>query len=387
MGEFLFGRHRLIPDRRALIVDGREIPVRSRPFDILVTLVERRDRVVSKDELLEQVWPGRIVEEGNLTVHIAGLRKLLGSGIIATMPGRGYRFVAPVREVPSLASPRTPAEPAGLEPARNQSKEPPTNLPASVSRLIGRDAALEEVTSMLDAHRLVTLIGPGGIGKTRLALEVARHLAPQCSDGVWLVDLGPLSDGAFVLSAVASALGINASKRGAMLDRIATALRSRVLLLVLDNCEHLLGPSATMAETVAQAGVGLRVLATSREPLKVEGEWLYHVPPLTIPREDERDTEEILNHSAVELFMSRTAAAEPRFRDSGANVEVVGSICRHLDGIPLPSSWQRHAPLHSGSKRWPTGSATASGFSPRGAVLHCPGIRPSAPRLIGVTRS
>ena len=120
-----------------------------------------------------------------------------------------------------------------------------------------------------------------------------------------------------------------------MLDRIATALRSRVLLLVLDNCEHLLGSSASVAETVAHAGAGLRVLATSREPLKVEGEWLYRVPPLTIPAEDETDPEEILNHSAVQLFMSRTMAAEPRSLDCGANVEVVGSICRHLDGIPL----------------------------------------------------
>jgi predicted ATPase/DNA-binding winged helix-turn-helix (wHTH) protein len=332
MAEFLFGRYHLIPDRRALLVDGNEIPVRSRPFDILVTLVEGRDRTVSKDELLERVWGGRIVEEGNLTVYIAGLRKLLGTGFIATLPGRGYRFVAPVEEV---VVPPTSARQANVGAVRHEPEKPSTNLPAPVSQLIGRDAELAEVKSLLDAHRLVTLIGPGGIGKTRLALEVARRLLPQCPDGVWLVDLSALSDGSLVLTAVASVLGIAATERGTMLDRIATALRSRGLLLILDNCEHLLSPSASVAETVTRAGGGMRVLATSREPLKVEGEWLYHVPPLSIPAEEVRDTNEILNHSAVELFMSRIAAAGPHFRDCGPNVEVVGSICRRLDGIPL----------------------------------------------------
>jgi predicted ATPase/DNA-binding winged helix-turn-helix (wHTH) protein len=335
MGEFLFGRYHLIPDRRALLVGGSEIPVRSRPFDILVTLVEWRDRAVSKDELLERVWGGRIVEEGNLSVHIASLRKLLGAGFIATLPGRGYRFVAPVEEVVTPPSSATSARQADVGATRDEPAKPSTNLPAPVSQLIGRDGELAEVKSLLDAHRLVTLIGPGGIGKTRLALEVARHLLPQCADGVWLVDLAALSDGSLVLTAVASVLGIAATERGAMLDRIATALRSRTLLLVLDNCEHLLNPVASVAETVTRAGGGLRVLATSREPLKVEGEWLYRVPPLSIPAEDVRDTDDILNHSAVELFMSRTAAAGPHFGDHGPNAEVVGSICRRLDGIPL----------------------------------------------------
>ena len=331
MAEFLFGRYRLIPDRRALLVDGNEVPVRSRPFDILVTLVEGRDRAVSKDELLERVWGGRIVEEGNLTVYIAGLRKLLGSGFIATLPGRGYRFVAPVEEVGATRW----AMKAHVGATRDEPEKPSTNLPAPLAQLIGRDAELTEVKSLLGSHRLVTLIGPGGIGKTRLALEVARQLLSQCADGVWLANLAALSDGSLVPTAVASVLGIAATERGATLDRIAAALRSRELLLILDNCEHLINSSASVADTVTRAGVGLRVLATSREPLKVEGEWLYRVPPLNIPAEDVRDTEEILNHSAVELFMSRTAAAGPHSRDCGPTVEVVGSICRRLDGIPL----------------------------------------------------
>jgi predicted ATPase/DNA-binding winged helix-turn-helix (wHTH) protein len=331
MAEFLFGRYRLIPDRRALLIDGNEVPVRGRPFDILVTLVEGRDRTVLKDELLERVWGGRIVEEGNLTVHIAGLRKLLGTGFIATLPCRGYRFVAPVEEVGATRR----AMKAHVGATRVEPEKPPTNLPAPSAQLIGRDAELADVKSLLGSHRLVTLIGPGGIGKTRLALEVARQLLSQCADGVWLADLAALSDGSLVLTAVASVLGIAATERGAMLDRIVAALRSRELLLILDNCEHLINPSASVAETVTRAGIGLRVLATSREPLKVEGEWLYRVPPLNIPAEDVRDTEEILNHSAVELFMSRTAAAGPHSSDCGPIVEVVGSICRRLDGIPL----------------------------------------------------
>jgi predicted ATPase/DNA-binding winged helix-turn-helix (wHTH) protein len=335
MSEFLFGRYHLIPDRRALLVDGNETPVRGRAFDILVTLVERRDRGVSKDELLDRVWGGRIVEEGNLSVHIAGLRKLLGAGFIATLPGRGYRFVASVEEVVAPRSSERSARQANVGAAHDKPEKPSTNLPVPVSELIGRDAELAELKSLLDAHRLVTLIGPGGIGKTRLALEMARHLLPQCADGVWLVDLAALSDGSLVLAAVAAVLGIAATERGTMLDRIATALQSRVLLLILDNCEHLLGPSANVAEAVTRAGGGLRVLATSREPLKAEGEWLYRVPPLSIPAEDVRDTGEILNYSAVKLFMSRIAAAGPHLHDCGPNVEVVGSICRRLDGIPL----------------------------------------------------
>ena len=218
---------------------------------------------------------------------------------------------------------------------RDEPEKPSTNLPAPLAQLIGRDAELAEVKSLLGSHRLVTLIGPGGIGKTHLALEVARQLLSQCADGVWLANLAALSDGSLVLTTVASVLGIAATERGAMLDRIAAALRSRELLLILDNCEHLVNSSASVAETVTRAGVGLRVLATSREPLKVEGEWLYRVPPLNIPAENVRDTNEILNHSAVELFMSRIAAAGPHSRDCGPTVEVVGSICRRLDGIPL----------------------------------------------------
>ncbi|HEY2135329.1 MAG TPA: winged helix-turn-helix domain-containing protein [Xanthobacteraceae bacterium] len=327
MNEFVFGQHRLIPDRRALLVDGHEIPIRGRPFDILLALVEHRDRVVTKDELLQRVWAGRIVEEGNLSVHIAGLRKLLGRGFITTAAGRGYRFVAPVEEiVPSSGAP------AGT---RGQAKEPATNLPASVSPLIGRDAAVAEVVSLLDTHRLVTLVGPGGIGKTRLAFEAGRQLLAHCADGAWLVDLAPLTDGALVPSALASVLGINAADSGAMLDRIAGALRARELLLVLDNCEHLLDSVAAVAEAVAQAGVGLRVLATSREPLKVEGEWLYRVAPLTLPADNVRDPEEILQHSAIELFMSRAAAAQASLSGIGPNADVVAAICRRLDGIPL----------------------------------------------------
>lgn len=325
MSEFVFGLHRLIPDRRALLVNGHEFAIRGRSFDILLTLVEHRDRVVTKDEFLQRVWAGRIVEEGNLSVHIAGLRKLLGRGFITTVPGRGYRFVAPVEEIVAPSSSESSAVRA----------QPATNLPASVSHLIGRDAAVAEVMSLLDMHRLVTLVGPGGIGKTRVAFEVGRQFLPRCADGVWLVDLAPLTDGALVPNSLASVLGINAVDSSAMLDRIATALRSRSLLLVLDNCEHLLDSIAGVAETVAQAGVGLRVLATSREPLKVEGEWLYRVPPLTLPAEDVRDPEEILQHSGIELFVSRTAAAEASFRDIGPNAEVVASICRRLDGIPL----------------------------------------------------
>ena len=333
---FLFASYRLVPDRRALFADGQEVSIRSRAFDVLLALVERRDRVVSKDELMQLVWPGRVVEEGNLTVHVADLRKLLGRGIIATLPGGGYRFVAPVEEVAALPTPAASAERADLAPVPGRVEASlRTNLPASASHLIGRDAAVAEVLSLLDAHRLVTLTGAGGIGKTRLGLEVGRRLLPHYADGVWLVELGPLSDADLVPSAVASALGLDLAGGPASVDSIARELRLKELLLILDNCEHVIEAAASMVEAVIRAGPGLRTLATSREPLRVEGEDLHRVPPLTMPTGDVRDADEVLRYSAAQLFVARASAAEPRFPTDAQSVELIGSVCRRLDGIPL----------------------------------------------------
>ena len=340
---FLFGPYRLVPNRRALFAeDGHEVPIRSRAFDLLLALVERRDRVVSKDELLQLVWPGRVVEEGNLSVHIAGLRKLLGGSVIATLPGRGYRFVAPVEEVAAVPMPAAPTErvDAALAPGRVEAP-PRTNLPASVSRLIGRDAAVAEVTSLLKAHRLVTLTGAGGIGKTRLGLEVGRRLLPHYADGVWLMELGSLSDGGLVPSAVASALGLDVAlgkdvaEDTASADAVARALRSKELLLILDNCEHVIEAAASMAEAVTRLCPRTSVLATSRELLRTDGEHAYRVAALDVPPRHQQEPDNVLGHSAVQLLIDRTKALQSHFTPHQENLPAIAAICQRLDGIPL----------------------------------------------------
>ncbi|WP_165694299.1 winged helix-turn-helix domain-containing protein, partial [Teichococcus deserti] len=200
-----FGRYALLPARRALLVDGREARIGGRAFDLLLALVEHRDRIVTKDELLQRVWPGRVVEEGNLTVHVAALRKLLGGGVIATASGRGYRFVAPLVDAGAAPSPAPAADPDATP------GQGPASLPRPLTRLIGREADLQAVLALLapsrSSGRLVTLLGPGGIGKTRLALEVADQAAAGLPDGVWLAELGPLADPAALPLAVARAPG------------------------------------------------------------------------------------------------------------------------------------------------------------------------------------
>jgi predicted ATPase/DNA-binding winged helix-turn-helix (wHTH) protein len=330
---FLFGGFCLVPDQRALLANGEDLNLSARAFDILLVLLERRDRVVLKDELLRLVWPGRVVEEGNLTVYIAGLRKLLGRGVIATFSGRGYRFVAPVDEVSSL-----PAENVDRQnSARHQeaSERSQTNVPAAVSPLIGRDAAIADVRSLLEANRIVTLTGTGGIGKTRLALEVARGLSPDYADGAWIVELGSLAGGEFVPSAISSALRLDIAGRADPLNGMLRALGSKQRrLLVLDSCEHLIAAAASVVETMLGALPGLRVLATSREPLQIEGECQYQLAPLTVP-EDGLPSDEVLRYTAVQLFMARANSAHQSFPASDSALQLVATICRRLDGIPL----------------------------------------------------
>jgi predicted ATPase/DNA-binding winged helix-turn-helix (wHTH) protein len=329
---FLFGRFCLVPDRRALLADGIDVALTSRPFDILLALLERRDRVVLKDELLQIVWHGRVVEEVNLSVHVASLRKLLGSGVITTVSGRGYQFVAAVEEVDSIRKLGNAKDlPLGQElPDRLQ-----TNLPAAASALIGRDVATTAVTTLLETNRVVTLIGAGGIGKTRLAIEVARQMSHRYRDGAWLVELGPLSRGELVPSAIASALRLDIAGRADPIGAITLALQSKQLLLVLDNCEHLIGAVANVVEAVIRAGPEVRILVTSREALRTEGEFQYQVASLTVPDSDTQNTGDLSCYSAVQLFVARARAAQQNLAINEDGLKLVASICRSLDGIPL----------------------------------------------------
>jgi predicted ATPase/DNA-binding SARP family transcriptional activator len=212
---------------------------------------------------------------------------------------------------------------------------PPTNVPAATSTLIGRAGAVADVTGLVAAHRLVTLIGPGGIGKTRLALEVARELLSEHADGTWVVELSPLSDPGLVPVAVAGALGLTLPTGAELAENVASALGGKRLLVVLDNCEHLIEAAARMVVALVRANPGVCVLATSREPLRVPGEYVYRVPSLEVPPEATREHHDLLDAPAVRLFVARAQAMDQQFFLDPRRAIVAGAICRRLDGIPL----------------------------------------------------
>ncbi|HET6234656.1 MAG TPA: hypothetical protein VFE41_06775, partial [Acetobacteraceae bacterium] len=210
---------------------------------------------------------------------------------------------------------------------------PPTNIQGPVSELIGRDDELTEVVNLMGAHRLVTLTGAGGIGKTRLAVALARELRPHFADGVWLAQFSPLADPKLVPAAVAAPVGLELGGE-ASVQSVAQGLAGRRLLLVLDTCEHVIEIAASMAEAALGAGSELRILATSRELLKAEGEWVYPVSPLAVPTADVEQGD-FFEYGAIRLFLERARAADPRFAPDQSLVELIAAICRRLDGIPL----------------------------------------------------
>ena len=330
-----FGRFSVLPHRREVLADGRPLDLGGRAFDVLMVLIEASGDVVSKDALMKGVWPDRIVEENSLQSQISALRRTFAAdrNLVRTIAGRGYQFTGVIHRV--SARPDAQATAVGMPQPTPAPARPPTNLPEPVSELIGRDADLDGILGLSASHRLVTLVGAGGIGKTRLGFEVARHLLPRFTDGVWAIELAPLSDPELVPVTVATALGLELTSGTASPLSVANALRSQQLMLVLDNCEHVVDAAARMAESLLRASPTVRVIATSREPLRVEGEWVYLVPPLAVPREGSPDSEDPLLYSAVRLFDERARAAAPFFSPDARVAAAMAGICRRLDGIPL----------------------------------------------------
>jgi predicted ATPase/DNA-binding winged helix-turn-helix (wHTH) protein len=301
-----FGACELDPAARELRVAGAPARVGERGFDLLVVLAEARGEVVSRDTLLDRVWRGTVVGDENLKVQVMALRKLLGAEAIVTVPGRGYRLAWPV-EAPAAA----PARP-------------------DTGTLFGRDADLRAVQAALVAGRLVTLAGPGGIGKTRLALANATADAGRFADGALLVELAPLVDAGHLVHALNRALGLHPGSGKAALHR---ALRPLQLLLVLDNAEHLHeGVAALAAELLAEAPQ-LRLLVTSREPLHLDGEAVLRLDGLALPASD--DAAAVHASPAVALLCARVQALDPRFELAPAQVPLAAALCRRLEGIPL----------------------------------------------------
>jgi predicted ATPase/DNA-binding winged helix-turn-helix (wHTH) protein len=317
-----FGRFLIIRHRRELLIDGRPAELGGRAFDTLMVLIDAAGAIVDKDALMRAVWPDRVVEEHNLHAQVSALRKVFGSdrSLIQTVAGRGYRFAGVVRE----------AETANAAPASRL-----TNLPASLSELIGRDAALQTVMELVTARRLVTLTGTGGVGKTRLATEAARALLPRYPDGVWFVDLGPIADPELVAVTAASAVGIPLGGGPVTTERVAAAVAPKAVLVILDNCEHVIGAAAALARSLVVGGPLVRVLATSREPLRVADEHVYRVPSLDVPAENNLDMDDVARHGAVQLFTARARAVAPAYEVDRRRAPTAAAICRRLDGIPL----------------------------------------------------
>ena len=377
---FEFGRFRILPQRREILADGRPMELGGRAFDALVVLIEANGAVVSKNELMSRVWPDRIVDDNRLHAQIKALRKVFSDDdLIRTVVGRGYQFRGEVREHGAgYSERREPGEASDISvPPRAR-----TNLPAPTSDLIGRDGEIREVIGLVTDHRFVTLTGAGGIGKTRLGLEVARQLLPQFADGVWIAELASLSNPQLVPVTVAAAFGLKFVSGVVSPERIAAALGSKQIMLVLDNCEHVIDAAAGMVEVLLRANPAARVIATSRESLRAESEHLYRVPPLAVPAKDTQALEDVLRHGAVALFVARAQAAD-HFAPDRQTAATIAAICRRLDGIPLALELAAARTMTFAVQELASRSTTVSVFFPGGGARHRGGIRPCGRRSIG----
>ena len=287
-------------------------------------MVRANGEVVTKSELLDRVWPGAIVSENALEVHVSALRRALGAdrAMLKTVFGRGYCLTGEWRPTQPRAVSAGTAAVVGRE----------SNLPLRVSQLIGRDAEISFIRDRLREVRMITITGPGGIGKTRLGLEVACSLVPKFAGDVQYVELASVCDQKVIYATVAGALDLKIEAREMSPQAVARAIGRRRVLLLLDNCEHVVDVAAALAEAIIRTCPQASILATSRELLRIEGEETYRVPPLAVPP-DGADAGEMLQHSAVQLFMARMSLQGSDVVRS--DLSSVASICRHLDGIPL----------------------------------------------------
>ncbi len=295
----------------------------ARAVAVLAVLVKQAPEFVSRQDLLDAAWTGLVVEESNLSVQISAIRRVLaqvegGDRWIETLSRRGYRFVGPV----AMAA---PARPGGAG---------STLLPAAVTSFVGRDRELVEIKRMLPNARLLSVVGAGGMGKTRLALQAAAEVAGAFHDGVCFVDLAALDDPSRVPAAAAQALGAREQAGGPSVEALVAHLRDRELLLILDNCEHVLDAAAKLADALLRGVARLTIMATSREALGLSGEQTYPVGSMSLP--DRAGSAQALQRSdAVRLFVERARQRRPGFELDDGSAAGVAQLCWRLDGIPL----------------------------------------------------
>lgn len=322
-----FGPYRIHPAQRLVLEGEQPLRLGRRAMDILLILLAHAGEVVSKQQLIAGVWPDSVVEEINLRVHMAALRKALGDGqagqrYIVTVAQRGYSFVAPI-ELQTLEQ-----RPAGDTAGRH-------NLPLRRTRMIGRQALVDSLMTQLPRQRCITLVGPGGIGKTTVALRVAEQLIGSYRDGIRLLDLAPLSDPRMICSHLAALLDILLNDSDPMASLI-NGLRERQMLLVIDNCEHLIDAVAQLGESLLRGAPQVHILATSRESLRAEGEYVQRLESLDCPPPTAvHDRAQALGFSALQLFTERAMTAHEHFELNEANLAQAIEICQRLDGIPL----------------------------------------------------
>src|ERR1700733_3560672 len=322
-----FGPFELSIRNRLLTNGAKAVPLGGRAMDLLIALVEEANKVVGRRTLIERVWPKRGAEQVSLRVHISALRKALdqidpGRRYIANVPGRGYSFIVPVTSLSSPAS---------------EDVNPPSRsrLPARLMRMVGRKDALAAIRTKLNEQKFVTIVGPGGIGKTTLAVAIAHEMSAVLNSQVHFVDLGALGDASLVAPAVAAALGVSVQTNNivpALIDR----LRERPTLIILDGCEHLIDGISAVAEELIRQVPTLHLLATSREAMRVEGEHVHDLRALACPPEDGNlSAHDVLQYPAVQLLVDRVRAVRGGFELVDADAPIAAGICRRLDGIPL----------------------------------------------------
>ena len=312
--QIIFSPFRLDVTNQRLYRGDELIPLRPKSFAVLQYLLANAGKLVTKEQLLEVVWPETSVSDTVLKVCVRELREALGDDpktprFIETAHRSGYCFIAEVKS---------------------------DNLPVHLTSFVGRESELSEVKRLLSGTRLLTLVGAGGSGKTRLAARTARDVMIEFEDGAWWVELASLSDPALVTQMIATALSVREQPGRQLTQTLCNELRAKSLLLILDNCEHLVDVCAALTDTLLRACPRLKILTTSREPLGVSGEIVWPVPPLSLP--DLRhlpQAEELVEYEAMRLFIERACAAQPNFAPTEEETLDLAQVVHKLDGMPL----------------------------------------------------